>query len=68
VLDETKLLAAERKASSSGADIEMILDRPHKRSVFVRDPDQMLIEFRCARSGRPVLPFTLPAVLHTFFI
>ena len=49
ITDEAALAAAERKASAGGTGIELILDRPDKRSVFVRDPDGMRFEFRCAR-------------------
>jgi catechol 2,3-dioxygenase len=66
--DEAALAAAERRASAGGADIELILDRPDKRSVFVRDPDGMRFEFRCARSGRAALPSDVPAALRIYFV
>jgi catechol 2,3-dioxygenase len=67
VSDEAGLLAAERKASASGNGIEMILDRPHKRSVFIRDPDSMLVEFRHPRRGRAAQPSHLAAGLGVYF-
>ena len=66
--DEAALTAAERKASAGGTDIELILDRPDKRSVFVRDPDGMRFEFRCARPGRAALPGDVPAALRIYFV
>lgn len=48
MVDEQSLAAAEQKARTAGIEIEIIADRPHKRSVFVRDPDGLRIEF----SGR----------------
>lgn len=68
VADEAKLIGAERKAGASGTEIEMIVDRPHKRSVFIRDPDGMLVEFRCLRSGPAVLPARLPAALRIYLV
>ena len=66
--DEASLMAAERKAASSGADMELILDRPDKRSIFVRDPDGMRIEFRCDRAGHARPPADLPAALRIYYI
>jgi catechol 2,3-dioxygenase len=66
--DEAKLLAAERKAGASGAGIELIVDRPHKRSVFVRDADGMRFEFRCARPGGAGPVADLPAALQIYLI
>lgn len=68
VTDEDMLIAAERRARDRGSPIEMILDRPNKRSVFIRDPDGMLIEFRCARTGGPEMPGRLPTALRTYFV
>lgn len=66
--DEAELIAAERKASASGTDIELIIDRPDKRSIFIRDPDGMRFEFRCARPGRAPLPADVPASLQIYLI
>lgn len=51
ITDEGELIDGERKVNALGSTIELIIDRPHKRSVFVRDPDGMLVEFRHSRAG-----------------
>jgi hypothetical protein len=66
--DEAELRAAERNANAGGTEIELILDRPDRRSVFVRDPDGMRFEFRCARPGRADLPSDVPAALRIYFL
>jgi catechol 2,3-dioxygenase len=66
--DEAELLAAERRANADGTEIELIVDRPDKRSLFLRDPDGMRFEFRCARSGRAALPSDVPAALRIYFV
>ena len=66
--EEASLLAAERKVASSGADLELILERPDKRSIFVRDPDGMRFEFRCDRPGHARVPADLPAPLRIYYL
>ena len=62
VPDETALIAAEAKGREAG-DIELILDRPAKRSVFIHDPDGMRIEFYAPRrGGRPGVDEAAPAL------
>ena len=51
VADEDRLVAAERNREND-TDIELILDRPDKRSVFVRDPDGIRIEFHAGRAAQ----------------
>lgn len=52
IADEARLAEAERDAGKAGVEIELIIDRPHKRSLFLRDPDGLRLEFRCARKGK----------------
>lgn len=66
--DERELLAAERRASAAGTPIEMILDRPDKRSIFIRDPDGMRYEFRASRPARAALDSDLPAALRPYYV
>jgi catechol 2,3-dioxygenase len=66
--DEAELLAAERRARAAGVEIELITDRAHKRSVFVRDPDGMRFEFRCARPGAAELPADTPGALKVYLV
>ena len=68
ITDEAALAAAERRASAGGTGIELILDRPDKRSVFVRDPDGMRFEFRCARPGRADLQGDVAPALRIYFV
>lgn len=68
VTDERELLAAERRASAAGTPIEMILDRPDKRSIFIRDPDGMRYEFRVKRPGRASLDADIPAALLPYYV
>ena len=49
VKSEDELLASERAARDNRVEIELIVDRPSKRSIFVRDPDRMLVEFYVRR-------------------
>ena len=51
VPSEAKLASAEQRLRSAGVEIELIVDRPHKRSIFVRDPDGLRLEYRAARKG-----------------
>lgn len=46
---EASLASSEKGLRAAGTEIEVIVDRPHKRSVFVRDPDGLRLEFRAAR-------------------
>jgi catechol 2,3-dioxygenase len=63
VASEEELLASERAARDKGIEIELILDRPSKRSIFVRDPDRMLIEFYVRRdAAREDLSRATPAL------
>lgn len=39
---------AEKALRASGVGIERSILSPRKRSIFIRDPDQMLVEFCCA--------------------
>jgi catechol 2,3-dioxygenase len=66
VADEEELLASERAAREKGVEIELILDRPAKRSVFVRDPDRMLIEFFARRDGAREDLTRAPAALRPY--
>jgi catechol 2,3-dioxygenase len=67
VPDEAALIAAEEQGREAG-DIELILDRPAKRSVFIHDPDGMRIEFYARRrGGRPGVDETAPA-LQPYFV
>jgi catechol 2,3-dioxygenase len=67
VPDEAALIAAEAQGREAG-DIELILDRPAKRSVFTHDPDGMRIEFYARRRGdRPGLDGAVPA-LQPYFV
>ena len=65
--DEKKLREAEDRARASKVDIELIVDRSHKRSVFLRDPDNLLMEFRSNRSGTPSLS-NVPAELLPYYV
>ncbi len=51
VESEADLAASIEALMASGFTAEKEIDAPHKRSVFVRDPDDMLIEFHVPRSG-----------------
>jgi len=52
-----------RAAREQGVEIELILDRPSKRSIFVRDPDRMLTEFYARRgTAREDLTRATPAL------
>jgi catechol 2,3-dioxygenase len=51
ISDEMPLIEAERQAKGA-VQIELVLDRPDKRSVFVHDPDGMRIEFYARRHQR----------------
>jgi catechol 2,3-dioxygenase len=66
--DEASLAAAEHRAIAAGAAIELITDRLHKRSVFLRDPDGMRFEFRAARPGSPVIPEDVPEPLRIYLV
>lgn len=63
VANEEELLVSERAAREQGIEIELILDRPSKRSILVRDPDRMLVEFYVRRgSAREDLSRANPAL------
>jgi catechol 2,3-dioxygenase len=66
--DEKQLREAEDRAGASGVEVEMIVDRAHKRSVFVRDPDNLLMEFRYDRSATPASLGNVPAELLPYYI
>ena len=66
--DEAALREAERAAGSAGAEIDMIFDRPDKRSVFTRDPDGMRIEFRHPRSAPGAAAYRIEAALRPFVV
>jgi len=66
--DEKKLREAEDRARVSGTEIEMIVDRADKRSVFLRDPDNLLMEFRHNRPGRAPSMSNVPAELLPYFV
>ncbi len=66
--DEQDLIAAERRARDAGMPVEMILDLPSKRSVFVRDPDGMRYEFRFARSAAAGVDAGTPAALKPYYV
>ncbi len=68
VSEERELIAAERRANASGTPIEMILDRPGKRSIFIRDADGMRYEFRFARPGSAAREAEMPAALQPFYV
>lgn len=68
IADEAELREAERTAWGAGAQIEMIFDRPDKRSLFARDPDGMRIEFRHARNGAPLPLAGTEAALRPFLL
>jgi catechol 2,3-dioxygenase len=64
IADEDRLITAERNPHAE-AEIELILDRPDKRSVYVRDPDGMRIEFYARRDrarshGEEAIPALRP--------
>lgn len=68
VADEAGLTEGERRARAAGVAIELIVDRADKRSVFTRDPDGTLFEFRCAREGSPDFGEGSPAMLRPYFV
>ena len=43
-----------------GTPVELSLDLPTKRSVFLRDPDRNLVEFFVPRKRDPGAPFAAP--------
>ncbi len=50
VADEAELDRAEAALADAGVAIDRKLDHPNKRSIFVRDPDDMLCEFFLPRA------------------
>ena len=51
VWDEQDLDESEKRLQEAGIEVEHRLDRAEKRSVFVRDPDDFLIEFYVDRAS-----------------
>jgi catechol 2,3-dioxygenase len=68
VAGESELVAAEARAREVGNGIELIADRPHKRSIFMRDPDGMRFEFRASRPGDARLPEDTAAELRIYLV
>jgi catechol 2,3-dioxygenase-like lactoylglutathione lyase family enzyme len=66
--DENKLREAEEKARRAGIETEMIVDRADKRSVFVRDPDSLLMEFRHDRPGAAPSTRNVPPELLVYYV
>ena len=50
VANECELDSAEKALADAGVEIEMRVDNPVKRSLFVKDPDAMRCEFYVARA------------------
>ena len=67
VESEDELRQSESAARKKGIEIEMILDRPSKRSIFVRDPDRMLIEFYVRRGAEREDLARVPVALRAYF-
>lgn len=65
---EDDLLSAEKRAGKSGTKIEKILDRPNKRSIFMRDPDNLLLEFRYTRSNPAVSLEKVPTEMRAYAV
>jgi len=53
---EADLVASERRARAAGLEPVAGYDRPTKRSVLIRDPDGLLVEFYVRRDQRTGLP------------
>jgi catechol 2,3-dioxygenase len=68
VPDEADLISGEKRVGGAKADLELIIDQPHKRSAFVRDPDGLLFEFRYQRGGAVRLPSNLPPALRIYYL
>lgn len=51
VASEEALERAQSKLEAKGVRAERVIDQPHKRSLFVRDPDGVAVEFVYPRSG-----------------
>jgi catechol 2,3-dioxygenase len=65
--DESRLVEAEVRGRGT-AEIELIVDRPDKRGLFIHDPDRMRVEFYARRSGEPAPIAQATPALQPYFV